>query len=163
MRGVPTEFVAAHRSSGHGAGVVRTKPIPMRCARAIRPRSEPHCLCLSTSGTILAPRRGRLKTHCRAANGGVKCRRAGHSRGHCNCIEPPCAKEEAMTSDVEKRLRAEIDEIVRSAMPGQPQLKERLDKAADHDREQALRILLKPPIFDQWRVRTLMLAEISPA
>lgn len=68
-----------------------------------------------------------------------------------------------MTSDVEKRLCAEIDEIVRSAMPGQPQLKERLDKATDHDREQALRILLRPPIFDQWRVRTLMLAEISSA
>ena len=57
-----------------------------------------------------------------------------------------------MTSDVEKQVRTEIDDIERSAMRDQYRWKEYLDRLSDQGREKHLEILLERPIFERWLV-----------
>jgi hypothetical protein len=57
------------------------------------------------------------------------------------------------------KIRAEIDQIERSAMCDQLGWKLRLDRATDHDREVALRTTLELPAFERWRVLKMMLAD----
>jgi hypothetical protein len=59
-----------------------------------------------------------------------------------------------MTTD---EIRAEIDQIERSAMRDQPGWKQRLDAATDHDREEALRTHLELPAFERWQVLKMTL------
>jgi hypothetical protein len=61
-----------------------------------------------------------------------------------------------------ERLRAEREKIERNAMLDQPGWKERLDRAPDHVREEALRILLPQPTFERWRIIREALSSNSP-
>ena len=66
-----------------------------------------------------------------------------------------------IAKEVEDKLRAEVEEIERSAMLDQPGWRERLDRASDQNRRAALQILLRPPTFERWCVLTEALAPIA--
>jgi hypothetical protein len=61
-----------------------------------------------------------------------------------------------------ERLRAEREKIERNAMLDQPGWKERLDKAPDQVRDEALRTLLPRPTFERWHIITEVLSSNSP-